>query len=362
MSAYALFEVMFSRIPQAPLALLILILSESIVSQVFIPFIGPSFKITSISPKFGPSPGGYKILINGNGIHSGMRITISGAVCSDWTVIDQAKGFCTVPANSLGPSSINATNVSVTLNKNDTQLIPFGYVGNPVLFYNSEAYEGMFSDSTCTTTATSGAIKCLKNFGNGGTHATQPTTGDAPVYTAGSGLRYTRPNSYMSLTPTVATSQTTFTVLTWTNQTYGGSGDTWTAVFSQRKSDGKNSIAYHTTGSTLDLKYSFNDNAATWGWNSGISLTSATWTFHGFTTNASNQTIFKRNFGAGALSTATRTYAATAEFLNGAGSNTRIGTDANLQNSRYLNGYIEVVGVYVTQLSTAELNTIYSFR
>lgn len=307
--------------------------------------------VSAILPKQGISAGGGTVTVTGTGFVTPMEIWIAGRVCTSLNIVSTTSATCVVPANANGTSAIEKADVTVVVGaRSATQTGFYGYIGAPIFWLDMTAPNSMFTNTGCTTPAVNGnQIACWKDLSGNNMNYTQATAASRPIYNTATGVDFDGTNDYMSGTvPAGVGTTATISYAGWAN------ADTTTATYvgfifhrGTLPATGINA-----TTSSAQVGYHWNDTAASYGWSSGLTYSTATWTFLGLTINSTTATGYRN------ATTATNTTTHTALAIGG-----KV-FDLARDNSagRYLNGKIEKAGMWSTTLTPAQMTVIRDTR
>jgi len=116
-----------------------------------------------------------------------------------------------------------------------------------------------------------------------------------------------------------------------------------------------NTVAGVDLGSANDLRYSWNDNPMTWGWNSGLGLPDNQWVLIALVVEPAQATIYLRNDEQ--LFSATNVVFSSAEEFDGP---LYFGLDAYDTSTRQFAGWLDDVRIYNRALPATEINQLYA--
>jgi alpha-galactosidase len=157
-------------------------------------------------------------------------------------------------------------------------------------------------------------------------------------------------NAWIS-TPGLNLNTNTVTVAAWIYP-LGGQAD-FTGLFFCR--DGSTTAGMNYNGAGTDLGYTWNDNANTWGWNSGIQPPANQWSFVALVVRPSSAAVYLIN--ANGEQTTTNIIANPTQAFAGAGT---IGTDTYSPVARAFNGMIDEMAVFKYPMSAVQVQQLYN--
>jgi autotransporter-associated beta strand protein len=195
-----------------------------------------------------------------------------------------------------------------------------------------------FDDGSGTTAADSGS------GAHNGTLVGSPTWTTGVI---GGALAFNGTSQSVSV-PALGLDSNTVTISAWIYRT--ASESSWAGiVFDRNSSSGATGLNF---GTANELRYTWNNSASTYNWNSGLTVPTSQWTFVALVITASNATMYMKPLG-GALQSATNSVANSASNLNGA---SYIGQDSS--GGRYFSGTLDDVRIYNSSLGASAIGSI----
>ncbi len=143
-------------------------------------------------------------------------------------------------------------------------------------------------------------------------------------------------------------SSNTVTISAWVYRT--ASESSWAGIaFDRNSSSGASGLHF---GTANELRYTWNNSASTYNWNSGLTVPASQWTFVALVITASNATIYMKPLGGG-MQSATNAVANSASAFDGT---SYLGQDS--LGGRFFAGTLDDVRIYKTSLSATALASI----
>lgn len=137
------------------------------------------------------------------------------------------------------------------------------------------------------------------------------------------------------------------TITAWINP--AGNQNAWSGIFFDRESSTANGLTF---GTANELRYTWNNNASTYNWNSGLVPPSNQWTFVALVIRPTQAAIYMITNGV--LIAATNNVA---NPVQGFAGDSCIGQDTT-SSSRYINGALDEVQFFNQSLTPAQLNDL----
>jgi hypothetical protein len=342
--------------------------------DVVFPGQSPQFKVTAI----GSVPLGYQWKRNGTNLLDGGNIsgsqssilTITGVSATDvannyQVVITNAQGTATSSQVSLSLATMNGAYESAVLTNSPFAFYTFSETGDPTVG-NVEAYDsiGVFNGTYGTGGANDSSGSGAFNGANG-IAGPQTTTdgliGFADTNTAlGTIFQYFPADSYVTAPPfnlNNGVGTNVLTITAWINP-IGSQAHFVGIVFSRSGTTvaGLNYNATNTADGNLKLGYTWNNDANTYNWDSGLEPTPGIWSLVSLVITPTNATIYLVN--ANGLQFSRNNYTNVFQKFEGP---TLVGNDiGDTTGKRNFDGSIDEVAFFNQALTVTNIANLYA--
>jgi len=266
-----------------------------------------------------------------------------------------------VLTNDIGPSGATLTVTAVTQGSKGTVVNN----GNGTVTYtaNSNALgtdsfvytisDGLGDTATATVTVSINGLQAYYQLDENTGTTSADVTGDGYTATlqgatwttgiSGSALSFNGSSNYATI-PALNLRTNTMTITGWIKR--NGAQSAFSGLVFCRAGSTVSGLHF---GNASELRYTWNNAASTYNWNSGLTPPSAQWTFVALVVTPTNATIYMYPNG-GTLQSATNSVANTASAFDGV---TDFGQDPS--GGRFYNGAMDEVRIYNTALTRSQI-------
>jgi len=157
-------------------------------------------------------------------------------------------------------------------------------------------------------------------------------------------------NSWITV-PALNLNTSTLTVTAWIYPL--GSQAAYTGLFFCRSGSTVSGMNYDSAG--VNLGYTWNNNASTWGWSSGVQPPANQWSFVALVVQPAGATVYLINTNG--VQSAANAVANTSQAFPGAGT---IGTDTYAATARGFNGLMDEVAIFNQALTASQLQQLFA--